>query len=240
MDNLDALTAALEGVREAGADVEIRSCDLSERRMTVKLVAPSIQVLAPLLLEGYRNPWSRVPNSELPVIFAGLVLGNSETGNGAFTLKPRAEVQICGNGMVMDAAQSIRSVHLGGKLEEGQIDWSADTQRKQAAVISARTRDAVATFLSEEWLTTQIRALEEKVKPVTDAQRVVTVVCRQLQFTEEHTKGILDHFIRGSQLSTAGLMGAVTSYSQDVTDPDEANMIEAQGLRAMALAAAIV
>jgi hypothetical protein len=240
MDNLDALTAALEGVREAGAEVEVRSCDLSERRMTVKLVAPGIQALAPTLLEGYRNPWSRTPNSELPLIFAGLVLSNSETGNGAFTLKPRAEVQVCSNGLVLDAAQSIRSVHLGGKLEEGQIDWSEDTQRKQAAVISARTRDAVATFLSEEWLAGQVRALEEKVKPVHDAQRVIAVVGKQLQFTDEHVKGILDHFIRGGSLTTAGVMNACTSYAQDVADPDVANEIEAQGLRALDLAAAIV
>lgn len=232
MDNLDALTAALQGIREADVDVDVTSADLSERRMIVKIVAPQLQVLAPELLAGYRSPFGNLDDK--PVIFAGLVLSNSETGNGAFTLVPRFVVQICGNGWTV-TKDAMRAVHVGGKLEEGAIDWSSDTQRKQADLIAARTRDAVATFLDIDYMRSVIREAEAKIKPVTDAQATVTTVCKKLSFTEAQTQGVLDHFIKGGALTNVGIVNAITSFSQTVADPDTAFDIESAGPRVLDL-----
>lgn len=252
MDNLDVLVAALEGLTEAGITNCETEVDLSERRMTIKVHVPEIAVLAPVLLEGYRNPWGRTTeqqrrwlehggyNEDAPVIFAGFILSNSETGNGAWTIDSQAKVLRCANGLTLDALSKVRAVHIGGKLEEGTIDWSKDTQEKQAALIRARTRDAVKTFLSKGWLESEVRKLEAKVKPVEDAQAVITTVAKQLTFTDEQARGILDHFIKGGQLNTAGVMNAVTSYAQDIEDPDVANDVESKGVRALHLAAALV
>lgn len=252
MDNLDVLVAAMEGLTEAGIKAPEVEVDLSERRMTVKIHVPEIAVLAPVLLEGYRNPWGRTTeqqqrwldhggyNEDAPVIFAGVVIGNSETANGAWTIDPQAKVLRCSNGLTLDVLAKVRAVHIGGKLEEGAIDWSQDTQDKQAALIRARTRDAVRTFLNKDWLAAEVAKLEAVVKPVEDAQKVITTVAKQLTFTDEQARGVLDHFIRGGQLNTAGVMNAVTSYSQDIEDPDVANDIESKGVKALHLAAALV
>ena len=252
MDNLDVLVAAMEGISDAGIESPEVEVDLSERRMTLKVHAPEIAVLAPILLEGYRNPWGHTTErqeawrrhggygADAPVIFAGIVVKNSETGNGAWTVDPQAKVLICANGLTLDALSKVRAVHIGGKLEEGTIDWSKDTQEKQAALIRARTRDAVRTFLDKDWLAAEVVKLEAKVKPVEDAQAVITTVAKQLTFTDEQARGILDHFIKGGQLNTAGVMNAVTSYSQDIDDPDIANDIESKGVKALHLAAALV
>lgn len=56
IDNLDVLLAALDGVRQAGIEVQIDGCDLTERRMYVRIVAAQIRSLAPQLLAGYRSP----------------------------------------------------------------------------------------------------------------------------------------------------------------------------------------
>ncbi|WP_433574850.1 hypothetical protein [Nocardia brasiliensis] len=40
IDNLDVLSAVLDGIREADADVEVRSCDLSESSMHCKVFSP--------------------------------------------------------------------------------------------------------------------------------------------------------------------------------------------------------
>jgi hypothetical protein len=37
VDNLDVLLAVLDGIRSAGADVEVRRCDLTEHRMYVQI-----------------------------------------------------------------------------------------------------------------------------------------------------------------------------------------------------------
>ena len=237
MDNLDALTAALEGVKDAGLDVRFAGCDLTERRMTVKIVAEEVSALAPTLLQGYRSPFSGQSGSDLPVVFAGFVLSNSETGGGAFTLTPRLEVKICTNGLVI-GKDAMRAVHLGGKMDEGVIAWSGDTLDKTAALITAKTRDAVRTFLDREYLENAVAFLEERAAvPLGDAVRTVQQVTKKLAFSEEQTKGVLDHFVRGGQMTAGGVMNAVTSYAQTVEDGDVAYELEAQGVKALELAA---
>src|ERR1700729_2694050 len=53
IDNLDVLLAALDGVRQSGFPVRIDGCDLTERRMYVRIVCEEVRVLAPVLLAGY-------------------------------------------------------------------------------------------------------------------------------------------------------------------------------------------
>ena len=57
IDNLDALMATLDGIRQAGVDVEFDGLDLSERRLYARVVAPAIRAYAPGLLAGYRSPF---------------------------------------------------------------------------------------------------------------------------------------------------------------------------------------
>ena len=45
IENLDVLVAALQGVQEAGANIQIRRCDLTDRRMYVALSAPDLSLI---------------------------------------------------------------------------------------------------------------------------------------------------------------------------------------------------
>lgn len=239
IDNLDVLTAALDGIRQAGVHVDFAGCDLTERRMIVKIKAPGVAAYAPDLLRGYRSPHSGATAEENPLVFAGLVLSNSEVGAGAFTLTPRIIVQVCNNGLTL-TKDAMRSVHLGGKLDEGVIRWSADTQTKQLDLVTAQARDAVATFLDVEYVRRQIAEIEWRaVRPLTDPAAAVTHVGRTLRYTQERIDGVLDHFIRGGQVTAGGIMQAVTSYAQTLPDADDALDMEADGLRALEVAAAL-
>jgi hypothetical protein len=146
IDNLDVLLAALDGIRASGLPVEVDGCDLTDRRMYVRVVCEQVAVLAPALLAGYRSPFTGAAGADNPVVFAGFVIFNSETGCGAFTLTPRLVVQVCRNGMTI-TRDAVRAVHLGERLDEGPVSWSGNTQDKTLALITARTTDAVATFL---------------------------------------------------------------------------------------------
>lgn len=250
IDNLDVLTAALEGVKEAQTSVEIEGCDLTERRMYVRVVAPEIQKLAPALLEGYRSPFDQgvvragaTSNGEqtvrLPIIFAGFILSNSETGSGAFTITPRLVVQICRNGLTMNK-DATRAIHLGGKMDDGIIKWSEDTQKKNLDLIQAKARDAVATFLDTDYMEQAIQQLEEKAGVhISEADKTVRAIGNQLRFSEERTQGILDHFIMGGQMTAGGVLNAMTSFAQTVENADEAFDIENQAMRALDMAAAV-
>lgn len=236
-DHLDVLTAVLDGVRQSGVEVEVTRCDLTESRMYVAVNAPAVAALAPTLLAGYRSPFSGASGDENPTVFAGFVISNSEVGTGAFTLTPRLTVEVCTNGMTM-TKDAMRAIHLGGKLDHGIVRWSEDTQRKNLDVVTAKARDAVATFLDTDYVTRCITELERNAGvPVTNAFATVEHVGKRLAFTEAQITGVLDHFIRGGQLTAGGVMQAVTSYAQTVDSADTAYELEAAGVAALDTAA---
>jgi len=91
----------------AGYPVEVEECDLTERRMYVKVWCDAVQVMAPLLMAGYRSPFTGTSGADNPFISGGFALTNSETGCGAYALTPRMVAQVCRNGMTARAAASI-------------------------------------------------------------------------------------------------------------------------------------
>jgi hypothetical protein len=126
-DNLDVLMAVLEGIRRTGVHTEVSRCDLTERRMYVKLRSPEVAAAAPRLLADYRSPFSGLRGADNPLVFAGFVISNSETGHGSFSITPQITIQVCDNGMTF-TRDAMREVHLGGRLEQGVIRWSGATQ----------------------------------------------------------------------------------------------------------------
>ncbi|WP_280394613.1 hypothetical protein [Nocardia brasiliensis] len=262
IDNLDLLTAVMDGIRLADTDAQVRSCDLSDSSMHCKVYSPRVSALAPHFLAHYRDPFTNpeleaerrsvasqlerwrpiaqreghgyAPGTE-PVVFAGFRFSNSETGHHAITLKPELVIQICGNGMTLPLF-TYRKTHLGEKLSVGAVEWSQDTYRKELAVITAKTRDKVNEWLSPEFLGARVDELEQQAgAPVIHPDKAIEVLGKQLGFTDTERSGILAHFIAGGQLTAAGIANAVTSYSQTVPDPVRADGLDDLALRAMSL-----
>jgi hypothetical protein len=239
IDNLDVLMAALDGVRQSGMPVEVDGCDLTGRRMYVRVVCEAVQALAPALLGDYRSPFTGARGAECPVVFAGFVITNSETGCGAFTLTPRLVVQVCRNGMTI-TRDAIRAVHLGERLGEGVITWSDNTQDKTLALITAKTTDAVAAFLDPGYVQAALRQIERDAgHELADPPEAVRTVSQRLRFTDTQQNDILAHFIRGGDITAGGMLHAVTSVAQTQPDADAAHEMEAAGLRALEIAASL-
>lgn len=261
IDNFDVLLAALDGVSKAGVEVNIDGCDLTDRRMYVRVVAPQIAALAPQLLAGYRSPWGgqdvgggwtpgqvqRVagregqayPAGQEPVVFAGFVFTNSEVGTGRFAITPRLTVQICGNGLTI-TADALSKVHVGARLDEGVVRWSRETERRALDLVTAQTRDAVAHYLTPTYLTAKITEIEQTAStPVADAVKTVEIVGKTLAYNPTQQATILSHFIAGGQPTAGGILQAVTSTAQTLPDADQAHALETSALRAMAIAAGV-
>ena len=239
IDNFDVLTAALTGIRNAGIDVNIDRCDLTDRRMYVRIHAPAIEALAPTLLRGYRSPFTGATGDENPTVFAGFVVRNSETGGGAFTITPEITVRVCTNGMTI-TKDALRNVHLGSKMDEGVVRWSAETQQRNLALVTSQTKDAVQTFLDVDYVKAKIAEFEQvSSKPIADPAEDIKVIGKRLAFDEETTKGVLDFFIKGGQVTAGGVLQAVTAYAQTVEDADKAYEINDLGVRALEVAAAL-
>ena len=233
-DNFDTVVSLLDGMREVGLGADnIRGADLSEDRLYLRVDAPELKVSAPKLLEGYRSPWRDRQTEQSDIIHAGILVKNSEVGGGAFEIVPELRVRICDNGLQM-TFDSLRKVHLGGRLEEGQISWSDSTRAAAAEFVKQQVKDAVASFLNVEYVQGAVAKLEADAgHEVDDVAKTIEVVAKAQSYTEGEAKGILAHFIRGGQATTGGLLQAVTSYAQEIEDVDRANDFAATGIAAM-------
>lgn len=238
IDNYDVLTAALHGIRAAGVGVDILGCDLTERKMHVRAVARDLSQAAPQLLHSYKAPNGN-RGADNPMVAMGFRLTNSELGSGAFQISPYAVIEVCTNGMTINA-DAMRVVHIGAGKDVGTIQWSADTNGKHLDLITSKTRDAVQAFLQPRYLADFIQGItDQAATPIRDPENTITTVCKRLKFTEEQRRDIFADFIGGGDVTAGGVMQAVTSVSQRQTSGDTAADMEAHALEALALAASL-
>lgn len=233
VDNLDVLMASLDGIRDAGVQVNIDGGDLTDRRMVVRVTCPEVSALAPDLLRGYRSPFTGQTGEDNPTVWSGFVISNSEVGGGAFTITPRLVVQVCNNGMTI-TKDALSKVHLGGRLDAGVVRWADDTQQAAVSLVKKQTRDAVQTFLSPEYLRETIERLEAKADEKVASHDEVKVLAKTAKFTDAEVDGILSYFTQGGQMTRGGVMNAVTAYAQTVEDGDQAFDLEARAVSLLA------
>lgn len=240
IDNFDVVTSALEGVTQAGIDPNSLTinADLTDRRMYVRVTSNTIATSVLNLVDRYTDPGTGRRGRDYPLLFAGLVISNSEVGDGAFSVTPRVVFQVCTNGQTL-TKEGMRAVHLGSKLKnEGVIEWSDRTQRANLALIRAKTADAVAAFLSTDFLGTIAQSMEAAAGvKLTDPVKTITTVSQKLGYTKDQAASILSAFVGGGTATAGGVMQAVTYVAQHEPDGDRAAALEASAFQALAAAA---
>lgn len=220
IDNYDVLMAALDAIKQSGVRVEIKGCELTDKRMYVHVEAPHVVIDSPTLLSKYRVPNGGASGDT--GIIAGFILTNSETGNGTFSVTPRLVVRACTNGMIIKQ-DAQRKHHIGARLDEyTQIDWSEETQQKNLELIVSQTKDAVRTFMSEDYLGKAVQALEESAsKKLTNPIDAVCNVSAELKYSEQKQKDILNYFVEGGDQTAFGVSQAITYYAHAKAGADE-------------------
>ena len=212
IDDYDVLFAALEAIKKSGVKVEITKAEITESRLYLHVVCPSVEMEAEEFLKGYLKENDAAGNG----IISGFILTNSEVGKGAFEIRPRAVICKCNNGLIVKD-DTFRRVHLGSRLDAGEIVWSDETRRKNKELIISQVSDAVKTYLSPEFLgnmVTKIAELKniELKNPIDSVQNV----CKILSVEEKHKKEILNYFIKDGDYTAAGIMHAVTRETQNM------------------------
>lgn len=240
MDDLDTLIAALDGVKAAGVNPSTLdiTADRSDRRMYVRIDAPGVTISAPDLVTRYVDPRTGRTGTNYPLISAGVVLRNSDVGQGAWLIAPRFKFLICNNGMTR-TEESVRKVHVGARHDEGVVDWSDETLRRELAVITSKTTDAVSQFLTPgylEMVANEMRGFAGVV--LADPLAAVKEVTKSLNYSKDDSESILNAFVKGGDLSPLGVAQAITNVAQDL-DADTASDMENDSWGAMVLAARI-
>ena len=225
IDDYDVLFAALEAIKNTGVNVNITRAEVSENRLYLHVVCPEIEINGESFLREYLKENNAAGNG----IISGFTISNSEVGKGAFEIRPRAVICKCNNGLVVKD-DKFRRVHLGSKLDAGEILWSEKTKSKNRELIISQVEDAVKTYLSPEYLGVMI----EKIATLNDIRLEFPIdsvqnVCKQLGVTDEYKKNILDYFVRDGLPNAAGIYNAITRETQNM-DIDTQHEIEGQAM----------
>lgn len=233
IDNWDVLFTVIQGLGQAGFDGHVvRQADLTDDKMYLRISVPEITALAPGLLHGYTSPYGGARGADNPVVEAGIVITNSETGGGAFTITPELVVRICRNGLTIKK-DMIRKTHLGGKLDEGMVKISDRTRRANLELVAAQTSDAITTFLDADYMNRVLRQLENgSDEKIADVEKAIETVVSRPAFSKADAKGLLASFMDGGDRTRGGLVNAITAYSQTVDDADRAYEMDADALPA--------
>jgi len=234
IDDLEVATAILTGLQSAGISDAKVSGDLTERRMMLRIEVPSIATQGRALVEAYRSPY-RKEGEQSPLVHAGLEVRTSSVGCGAFEIVPRLVIQACDNGLRVDALGKIREVHLGGRLEQGIVNWSDSTERKNMELLQAKTVDAVTTFLSPGFLTRAVEQASLKAGEEVANEKHVRDITKPLGVTNAEVDALMGFFVAGGQTNRAGLANALTAMAQATPDGDRAGDLEVAGAAVLGL-----
>lgn len=225
VDNFDVANVALPIFSEFPG-LQIRSTEITESRLYIKASLPSLT----------REIKSRRVGD---LVEAGVMISNSEVGLGSVSITPFAFFLVCTNGMTRDGAK--RWAHLGKRVGDSEdaaaVYLQDDTKKAMDHAILLQVRDQLKGALSEasfdDWLKKiQVTTTREVTgNPV----KAIEVLSQTLGFNEAEQGSIMQHLIRGGDLSQYGLMNAVTRTAEDIVDYDRATEFEALGQRVVDL-----
>ena len=230
MDNYDLLEAVLPGLIEA--DAEILSCEVTDSHLYVKALHPTLKAEIPPP-EGVKMGDGK-HTFFIDNIQAGLTLRNSEIGQGRLGVQPASFTKRCTN-WASFKDHEYSKFHLGARQDGGGKDawemFSDDTKRLSDAALWHQVRDIVTAAMDGsafakivEKLTSARGDLIER-----DPVKCVEILADKNALGEADKVGILQHLIRGGDLSRYGLSNAVTRMAEDAENYERATELETLG-----------
>ena len=203
-------------------EIEPISCEITERRMYIKAVTPKVT--------GQLKVGDEVQ--------AGVVISNSEIGQGAVQVEPLIYRLVCLNGMV--TGKSLRRNHVGRRADAGDDIYELladDTRAADDRALLLKVRDVVKASVDQARFTQEVQrfAASQDDKIEGNPVKVVEELANRHALTEGENSSVLTHLIQGGDLSKFGLVNAVTRASQDIEDYDRATEFEQLGGRILDL-----
>ena len=216
LDNYDLLAHVYPMLRDLpGARVE--SCDVTDSRMYLKVVTSKVQ-------------YELQPGD---VAHAGVVISNSETGQGSLSVSPLVYRLVCRNGLIA-ADHAMRKTHVG-RLTEASNDevtiFKEDTLAADDAAFFLKVRDTVQAAVSELTFSLIAERMRKTlgIKLTGDPVKAVDKLAVRYLLQEHEKAGVLRSLINEGDLTGFGLVNAVTGYAQQVELYDRSTELEAIG-----------
>lgn len=226
LDNVDLLHAVIPVLAElkdtAGCGLDIMSCDVTETKLYLKCVFPKIE--------------AEVKQGD--VIQSGIVISNSEIGQGALTVTPLIYRLVCTNGMIApDYGQ--RKYHVGRAASSEQKAYelfSDETLEADDKTFWLKTRDVVKAAANPETFSKIVTVMQRSItEPIEQPIKAVEELSNHLNFNQSETESIIKHFMQDADFSRWGLANAVTRTAEDTDSYDRASELEEAGWKTLTL-----
>ncbi len=216
LDNFDLAESVLPILQEL-PEARFESVELTDTRMYLKVVTPRLK-------------YEMAPSD---IVQAGVVITNSEVGQGTLSVQPLLYRLVCRNGLIA-WDRSLRKTHIGralGAEDEGVTVYKDDTLRADDKAFFLKVRDVVQSAVSEASFRQIAQKMQKtlKIPLIGDPVKTVEVLASRYDLNDVERSGVLRHLIAEGDLSGYGLVNAVTHYSQDVEDYDRATDFEVLG-----------
>ena len=216
IDNIDIARITLPIIQEI-PDAIYESCNLSDDYMYIKVVNPRLTAEV-------------VPGD---IVQAGVVISNSETGQGAVCIQPLIYRLVCSNGMTVNEARTRRN-HIGrvSSADENLLIYSEATLAADDKAFIMKVQDTVRAAVDEARFARIVGTLRESTEKKLNSANIPSVVKlagSNFGITEAESDGVFQHLIQEADYTLYGLANAVTRYSQDVESYDRASKLEEIG-----------
>jgi hypothetical protein len=227
LENEDLAEVILPVLNEM--ELDIISCEITETRMYLKAVDRAMQRDIPtgkFMGDGGHTIFDTCSPA--------IVICNSETGHGTFSVEAGVWTKACTNMAVFES--KMRKYHTGRRADVSDEVYAMltdETKRQTDQAIWMQARDLVRGAFDEakfEAIAKRLGQAAQEAIPASGAIEVIERVGRRFSLTEGERKGVLDALIEGADLSRYGLHAAVTRYSQhDDVGYDRATELERIG-----------
>lgn len=216
IDNWDFLNAVLPQITAAGC--EIVSAEVTENRLYVKALAPKIT--------------GEIKKGD--IVQAGIILSNSEIGQGRVNISPLMYRLVCSNGLIVED-YAVRKNHVGRRVKDEDIEtngiYSRETIKLDIVAFLSKAKDTVKAVLDQTVFNKIVdKARQSAGQPITNPEDAIEDVTGRFGLTEEERGGVLSSLIAGGDLTKWGLVNAITETAHKVvTDYDRSVELERVG-----------
>lgn len=213
----------IQKIRNQGILVDVKDAKVSDTKMYLKFTSPDLTAD----IEKFRG----VEQKER--VHGGIIISNSEVGNGAFCVQPFINVLVCQNGLVSDRA--LRKVHVGKEQKHGIINWSDETKKIGDDLLLSQIRDMIAETFNYEVFRKWIDEINGVAQiDVPKPKLAIEQVANKFNLTKTQEEDILNEFI-GNAVNTGrtqwGVSMAVTRVAQKETNYDNRVALEELGAK---------
>jgi hypothetical protein len=215
MDNYDVANAAIPILAKI-PEMKIVSAGVTDTRMYLKAAFPQI----------------RAEVKKGDIVTAGIVISNSEVGEGSLRIEALIFRLWCLNGMI--SGELLKKYHVGARHGLDDATYAVLTQETRD-----KTAEAMRSIITDvTTAATDVLKFEERVAGFREAAtdqiqgdvvKGLEVLGNSLNLTQIEQADVLKQLIQGGDTSRWGLANAVTRAAADVDDYDRATEMERMG-----------